>query len=147
MSHNNKSGERGTAFESRVVRFMRVALDDERIERRAKHGSKDMGDLYRIYAHGFEGIAECKNYASISPKQLDEFKRQTVTERDNADADFSLLIINRKGYRTGASLVYVTLRDLSRITPLVDVCAYDGEADEKWVCMTLDECCLLMIGE
>lgn len=147
MSHNNKSGERGTAFESRVVRFMRVALDDERIERRAKHGSKDMGDLYRIYAHGFEGIAECKNYGSISPKQLDEFKQQTVTERDNADADFGLLIINRKGYRTGASLVYVTLRDLSRITPLVDVCAYDGEADEKWVCMTLDECCLLMIGE
>lgn len=146
MSHNNRSGERGTAFESRVVRFMRVALDDERVERRAKHGPKDMGDLYRIRAHGFEGIAECKSYSSVSPRQLEEFKSQTVAERENADADFGLLVVNRKGYRTGSSLVYVTLRDLSRVTPLVDVCEFDGEADERWVCMTLDECCLLMIG-
>ena len=147
MSHNNRSGERGTDFESRVVRYLRVALDDERIERRAKHGSKDMGDIYRIYAHGFEGIAECKNHASVSPKQLSEFQQQTIDERENADADFGLLVINRRGYRTGSSHVYVTLRDLSSITPLVDSSACEGEADEKWVCMTLDECCALMIGE
>ena len=43
---------KGTRFESSVVRYMREALGDDRIERRALHGTQDMGDIYGIRAHG-----------------------------------------------------------------------------------------------
>ena len=50
----------GTAWETAVVRYTQAQLGDERIERRALHGARDMGDVHGLFAHGYEGIIECK---------------------------------------------------------------------------------------
>lgn len=136
----------GTRWETRVRLYMTDALDDHRIERRALHGSSDMGDLAHIFAHGNEGIAECKAVKSWGPKMLSEWREQTVTERDNSDADFGLLIVKVPNRPTGMAQVHVTVRDLTRICLGIDS---HGELadlyDDMWVQMTLDEC-IAMIG-
>ena len=46
MTRNRASAKKaGTAFETLVVGYLRNVLHDERIERRAKSGAKDRGDV------------------------------------------------------------------------------------------------------
>lgn len=139
---------KGTRWETEVCRYMREALGDDRIERRALHGSRDMGDLYGIAAHGFSGVAECKAHATVTAALVDAWREQTSVERVNAGADFALLVVKNPRHPTGEAHVHVTLRDLARIALPVAVC--DGHmemADGKWVRMTLDEACALIKGE
>ena len=75
---------KGTRFESSVVRYMREALGDDRIERRALHGTQDMGDIYGIRAHGWDVIAECKSHKEVTPALVAEWREQTLRERENA---------------------------------------------------------------
>lgn len=127
---------------------MQGALQDLRIERRALHGAKDMGDIYHIYAHGFEGVAECKAHKSVTRSLLESWRDQTIDERDNADADFGLLVVKRANHGVGESIVHCTLHDLTRVAlPLMVNLGWEQAADERWVCMTLDECCRLMRGD
>ena len=142
----NKPKSKGTAYETAVCRYMKGALQDLRIERRALHGAKDMGDLSHIYAHGHEGIAECKAHKQWGAKMLSEWQDQTIDERDNADADFALLVVKVPNKNVSQSLCYVTIRDLTRICLGIEpscVCELYGES---WVCMTLEEACGLMRG-
>lgn len=144
----NQSKAKGTRFESEVCKYLRDALNDERIERRALHGSNDMGDIYGVRAHGFTGILECKAHKDVTPTLIERWRDQTVIERGNADADFALLVVSVYRAPVGRSEVHVTLRDLARIALPVAVC--DGHmemADGKWVRMTLDEACALIKGE
>lgn len=144
----NKPKKKGSAFESAVVSYLREKLGDDRIERRALHGSSDLGDIYRIPAHGFEGIAECKSYKSYKPSDLYNWQMQTQDERDEACADFGLLVVNQYNKPLAASLVYVTLRDLARIAlPLRVNEGWDGRADDRWACVTLAEAAKMMKGE
>lgn len=143
----NKSKARGTSFETAVARWLRLALDEPTIERRALHGAHDMGDLYGIYAHGLAGIAECKNYKRYGRADVEEWRRQTLAERDNADADFGLLVIHspgagQKGF--GRNRVDVTYRDLARISGIGEVPAW---ADEAWVTLDLETAATLMRGD
>lgn len=143
----NKPKKKGTGFESAVAKYLREQLGDDRIERRALHGSSDLGDIYRIPAHGFEGIAECKSHKTYGPKDLNDWQWQTQDERDEACADFGLLVVDQYGKPLAASLVYVTLRDLARISlPLRVNEGWDGRADDRWVCVTLDEAAKMMKG-
>lgn len=144
----NPSKKRGTAFESSVVRYMREALGDDRIERRALHGTQDMGDIYGIRAHGWDVIAECKAHKDVTPALVAEWREQTLRERENADAGAAILVVSVYRASVGRSEVHVTLRDLARIALPVAVC--DGHmetADGKWVRMTLEEACALIKGE
>lgn len=144
----NKPKAIGTRFESAVVKYLREKLGDDRIERRALHGSADLGDIYRIPAHGFEGIAECKSHRDYGPKDLASWQWQTQDERDEACADFGLLVVNQYNKPLAASLVYVTLRDLARIAlPLRVNEGWDGRADDRWVCVTLAEAAKMMKGD
>ena len=78
----NRPKKIGTGFETAVCRYLRERLQDDRIERRALHGSKDCGDIYGLYAHGFDGIAECKAHKSWNqPARLAEWREQTLAER------------------------------------------------------------------
>ena len=140
----------GTDYETANVVYARERTGDERIERRAMHGSRDMGDVYGIRAHGHEGIMECKRVERLSDGLLDKFKAQALAERGNADADFVLLSVWRKGkgYQArdgkapksfGENVCYVTIEDLLKIA--------GGRGMDTWVCLPLGAAFDLITGE
>ena len=140
----------GTDYETANVVYARERTGDERIERRAMHGSRDMGDVYGIRAHGLEGIMECKRVERLSDALLDKFKAQALAERGNADADFVLLSVWRKGkgYQArdgkapksfGENVCYVTIEDLLKIA--------GGRGMDTWVCLPLGAAFDLITGE
>lgn len=138
--------DKGTRFETDVVRYMRRELGDTRIERRALHGSRDMGDIFGIRAHGYSGIAECKCHRTVTDGLVERWRDQTLMERGNADADFALLIVSAYRKPVARSEVHVTLRDLSRIgleLMLTDE-RYRARADETWAVLTLRDACALI---
>ena len=140
--------EKGTRFETAVVRYLREALEDERPERRALSGSRDMGDIAHVFAHGAEGIIECKSVKDWGRRLLSKWQAQTTDERENADADFALLVCKNFNHSVGEAFCWVTLRDLARIALPLMVC--DGwldAADETWACLPLSTACALMRGD
>ena len=143
----SRAKEKGTRFESAVCAYLREKLEDDRIERRALHGSQDMGDLFGIRAHGFEGIAECKSHKSVTPALVSLWRDEALDERGNADADFVLLVVDVYRSALRRSEVHVTMRDLARIA--VPMCVNDGHmdtADDEWVVLTLEQATRLMVG-
>ena len=140
--------EKGTRFETAVVRYLREALEDERPERRALHGSRDMGDIAHVFAHGAEGIVECKSVKIWGRKLLSEWQAQTLDERENADADFALLVVKNFNHSVGEAHCWLTLRDLARIAlPLMVNDGWLDAADETWACVPLSVACALMRGD
>ena len=143
-----KPKDLGTRWETDVRNYVAKELDDERIERRALHGSKDMGDIHGLFAHGYEGIIECKRSQKLGAAIMAEFQRQTLDERENADADFALLVVKNFNHGTGEAFCWVTLRDLARIALPLMVCdGWLGAADETWVCLPYSTACALMRGD
>lgn len=142
-----KPKDLGTKWETDVRNYVAKELGDERIERRALHGSKDMGDIHGLYAHGYSGIIECKRSQKLGAAIMAEFQRQTLDERENADADFALLVVKNFNHGTGEGFCWVTIRDLTRICLGIDG---HGELadlyDDVWVCMPLSTACALMRG-
>ena len=141
---------KGTDFETDTVKFLRARLKCDRIERRALHGSHDMGDIFNIPAHGFEGIAECKNYKTWSKADLDRWKSETIEQRGNANADFALLVVHEKGCgekRFGQNSCYMQVRDLEKVMGGDFRCLSGESAKDLWVRVTLDDACKMMIGE
>lgn len=130
--------DKGTRFESAVAGYLRSALGDDRIERRALHGARDMGDIYGIRAHGFEGIAECKAHKKVTAGLIERWRDQTLFERGNADAGFALLVVKVHRAPTALAEVHLTLRDLARISTALEVRGYlDASADSTWAVVTL----------
>lgn len=145
MSSRQKA--KGTRFESSVVRYMREALGDDRIERRALHGTQDMGDIYGIRAHGWDVIAECKSHKEVTPALVAEWREQTLRERENADAGAALLVVSVYRASVARSAVHVTLRDLARISiPLMVNDGHMDAADGAWAVLTLEDTCRLISG-
>lgn len=138
----------GTAWETDVRNYVAKELGDDRIERRALHGSKDMGDIHGLFAHGYSGIIECKRDRDMGAAALAEYQRQTIDERENADADFALLVVKNFNHSVGEAFCWVTLRDLARIAlPLMVNDGWLDRADETWACLPLSTACALMRGD
>ena len=57
----SESKRKGTSFETQVVNYLRWALGDDRIERRALSGANDKGDVSGVLMRGKRGVLECKN--------------------------------------------------------------------------------------
>lgn len=143
-----KPKDLGTKWETDVRNYAAKELDDERIERRALHGSKDMGDIHGLFAHGYSGIIECKRSQKLGAAIMAEFQRQTTDERENADADFALLVVKNFNHSVGEAFCWVTLRDLARIAlPLMVNDGWLDAADEVWACLPLSVACALMRGD
>lgn len=145
----SKQRKKGSAYETKFVRYLRDGLEDERPERLALHGAHDHGDVGHIFCHGFEGIAECKSHKQVTPKLIAEWREQTLAERENADADFALLVADVYGRPMGQSHVHVTIRDLARICLGMRVATTPKLSelyDNSWVVMTLDDAIYLMRG-
>ena len=140
----NKSKARGTSFETAVARWLRLALDEPTIERRARHGAHDRGGRCGIVAHGRGGLGECQNYKRYGRADVEEWRRQTLAERDNADADFAVLVIHKPGCggdakspTMGLNRVDLTIGDLCNVS--VGMRCLMAEPDDHWVTIELDE--------
>lgn len=145
----SKQKAKGTAFETACVNYLRDRLQDERIDRRAMHGNRDLGDVYGIRAHGFEGICECKDYRKWGPADLAKWQKQTIDERCNSDSDFALLVVHKQGVgkkRFGLNDCYMQVRDLVRVMGGEFRCIAGESAMDVWVRVTLEVACQMIEG-
>ena len=101
----------GTRFETQIARHLADQLADDRIERRAKTGSKDRGDIGGVRTpHGGRVVIECKNVSRLS---LAGWVTEADTERGNDDALVGIVVHKRHGVGDAAAqYVTMTVADL-----------------------------------
>ena len=117
MSRRNHASARkaGTAFETLVADYLATHVDD-RIERRARTGAKDRGDIGGLRHMGARVVIECKNWAK---PQLGAWCSEAETERGNDGANAALIVHKRHG---------------------------KGRAEDQWVTLTLGDLVALLNG-
>ena len=99
----------GTRHESAIARYLAEHIDD-RIERRAKTGSKDRGDIGGVRALGGRVVVECKDTSRVS---IGTWLTEAELERGNDDAIAGLVVAKRRGRGDPCDqLVVKTVRDL-----------------------------------
>ena len=84
----------GARFERQVADYLATCLDDDRIDRRVKGGSKDRGDIAGLRHMGGRVVVECKDCATIS---LPQWAREAEIERGNDDALAGIICHKRRG--------------------------------------------------
>ncbi|ORX08076.1 hypothetical protein [Mycolicibacillus trivialis] len=118
MTRNRRSAKTaGTRFEGLIAAALRLALDDDRIERRARNGSKDRGDISGVRVHGQRVVIECKDTATL---RLPEWTREAQLEAGNDDALVGVVVHKRRGV---------------------------GDPMQQWVSMTLADLVALLTGQ
>lgn len=102
----------GTKHETAVVRWLAEVLADDRIERRAKNGAKDRGDVSGVRTiGGGRVVLECKDAGGRF--EVGSWLTETETERGNDDAVAGFVVAKRRGTTDpGDQVVIGTLRDL-----------------------------------
>lgn len=113
---------KGTRYESEVVAYMAGRLGPT-IERRAKHGTKDRGDVAGLFIHGKPCVVEVKNRKRM---ELPQWLAEAEVERGNADAEYGVVVHHRAGRgakTTGES--YVTM-DLATFCDIIE-----GKREER----------------
>ena len=112
MSPRNRQSAKkaGATFERQVADYLAQHVDD-RIDRRAKTGSKDRGDITGLRHLGERIVIECKNTTRLN---LAGWMNQTEIERGNDDALAGLIVHKRHGNnKPGDQWVTTTLRELA----------------------------------
>lgn len=134
----SRSKDKGTAFESGLVRWWAARTGDQRVHRLALSGAADHGDVGGIFSHGCEGIAECKDHARWAASDLARWQAEAEAECANADAAFVLLVVHRRGCDAtgrapsfGGNHCFVRLRDLPAL--------HLGLARREWPGTQVDE--------
>jgi len=103
----------GTRFETAVARYLAAALEDDRIERRARTGAKDTGDITGVRFHGGRVVIECKDRARL---ELGAWLEEAEIERLNDDALIGVVAHKRRGNAClDAQFVTMTLATFARI--------------------------------
>ncbi len=100
----------GTRFETAIARALAEHLDDDRIERRARTGGRDRGDIGGVRVHGQRVVLELKDCARMD---LPGWTREAHLEAGHDDALVGLVVHKRRG--VGDPLdqwVTCTVRDL-----------------------------------
>lgn len=104
----------GSLFETHVAGFLASALDDDRIERRARNGSKDRGDISSVRTiDGQRVVIECKDVRTMN---LSGWVDEAEVERGNDDAAVGVVVHKRLRYgakNMGGTYVTMTLSDLA----------------------------------
>jgi len=93
----SRSRQKGTDFETLIARGLAKALDDDRIERRARTGAKDRGDISGVRLHGQRVVLECKNEATGKVLKLPEWVKEAQEEAGNDDALVGVVVSKRSG--------------------------------------------------
>lgn len=95
MTRNRRSAKKaGSEMESATALYLSKALDDSRIERRVKNGSKDRGDINGVMLDGQRVVIECKNTSRLN---IHEHLKEAEIEAGNDDAVFYVLVQKRHG--------------------------------------------------
>lgn len=97
MSPRNRASAKaaGTRMESLVANFLATRLDDDRIERRAKSGAKDRGDISGVRTvSGGRVVIEVKDTARDN---LPAWIREAEVERGNDDAVVGVVVHKKRG--------------------------------------------------
>ena len=98
----------GTRFESQIADYLAEHVDD-RIERRARAGAKDRGDVSGVRHRGARVVIECKNTTRAT---LGPWVNEAEVERGNDDALVGVVAHKRHGNgKPGDQFVTMTLRD------------------------------------
>lgn len=101
----------GTRHETSIVTYLAEHLDDDRIERRAKSGSKDRGDVSGVRHRGQRVVIEAKNTARTD---LAGWIREAHREAGNDDAAIGVVVSKRHGVGDPAQQwVHMTLADFA----------------------------------
>lgn len=108
----SRSKQKGTSFETLIVRYLAGRLGDERIMRMPLNGVKDRGDIAGVRTVLGERVAvEVKNHARMD---LGTWLREAEAERGNADAKVAVVIHKRHGKgQARDQLVTMTLEDFA----------------------------------
>lgn len=106
MSRTNRSARQaGTKFERSIADYLAAHYDDDRIDRRVKHGAKDRGDIAGMRVHGQPLVIECKNTTRLD---LAGWAAEAETERGNDDALAGVIIHKRHG-KTSPAQQWITM--------------------------------------
>lgn len=104
----------GTRFESSIAAYLATHVDD-RIERRARNGALDRGDLSGVRAPGGgRVVVECKDYGGqLKPGP---WIGEAEIERGNDDALAGAVVAKRRGVTDpGEQFVLMTVRDFTAL--------------------------------
>jgi len=114
MTRNRLSAKKaGTQFETSIVNYWSIYWD-ARVERRARNGAKDRGDISGLRHMGIRIIAECKNYGGRY--DIGTWLSEADVERGNDDAGCGLVVAKRRGTTDpGDQVVIMTVRDLTAL--------------------------------
>ena len=102
----------GPSFERRVADYLRDVVDD-RIDRRAKTGAKDRGDIGGVRIWTQRVVLECKDVSKIA---LSQWAAEAEAERGNDDALAGVVVHKRRGKgRAADQWVTMTLGDFASL--------------------------------
>lgn len=109
MTRNRNSAKKaGSSFEKQVAEYLAEHVDD-RIERRARNGVKDRGDITGLRHMTRRVVVECKN---MSRPSLATWAAEAEIERLNDDATSAVICHKRHGKgQPGDQWVTMTLKD------------------------------------
>ena len=104
----------GTRFESVIAEFLAFRLADDRIERRAKTGAKDRGDISGVRTiRSGRVVIECKDTARDN---LPAWIREAEAERGNDDAVVGVVAHKKRGSGNPADqYISMTLETFARL--------------------------------
>lgn len=110
MTRSRASAKKaGSRFERSIADSLAEHVDD-RIDRRAKTGAKDRGDIGGLRYAGRRVVIECKDVARLN---LAGWVDEADVERGNDDALVGLVVHKRRGHGDPLDqYVTTTLRDL-----------------------------------
>ncbi|MFK5257127.1 hypothetical protein [Propionibacterium freudenreichii] len=118
MSRSRRSAKKaGTRFETLVAAYL-AAHVDEGIERRARNGAKDRGDISGLRHMRGRLVVECKDYGGRLAAA--QWVSEADTEMGNDDALAGLVVAKRRGTQA---------------------------PEDQWVLMTLGELVALLNGD
>lgn len=111
MTRNRASAKKaGSAFERLIADGLAHALDDDRIDRRVKRGTKDRGDISGVRLNGHRIVVEAKDCARMD---LPAWTREACVEAGNDDALVGLVVSKRRGTTNPLDQwVHMTVREL-----------------------------------
>lgn len=106
MARNRASAKKaGSSFERAQADWLAERLNDDRIDRRVKSGTKDRGDIGGVRFAGQRVVIECKN---TSRDNLPAWVREAEIERGNDDALIGVVMHKKRG-TTDPAEQYVTM--------------------------------------
>jgi hypothetical protein len=98
LTRNRRSAKQaGSSLERSIADCLSRALDDDRIDRRVKTGSKDRGDIAGLRLRGQRVVVEVKNIATGKVLHLPEWVKEAQIEAGNDDALLGIVVHKRSG--------------------------------------------------